>query len=126
MGVNMMFKEYLKAWKNSFNFKGRASRNEYWGSVLTFIIILNIIVLFPVSILIKGALYLVLLIPFISLTLRRFHDVGISGWWALVCYILCIILIGYIVIIIICLRKSKDDNKWGSKLDTDNTSISKG
>lgn len=122
----MMFKEYLKAWKNSFNFKGRASRNEYWGSVITFLIMATLVGLCPVSPLVKGALYLALLIPFISLTVRRFHDVGISGCWALVCYILCIILIGYIVIIIICLRKSKDDNKWGSKLDTDNTSISKG
>ncbi len=66
---------------NIINFKGRASRSEFWWFYLV-ITILNLIVSFIPYV---GALLsLALAIALLSMTVRRFHDVGLSGWWLFV------------------------------------------
>lgn len=83
----------VSGWKNTFNYKDRASRSEYWWWVL-FIALLAI----PGSLLdmaffpqpagaelkdgpIINALNLITFLPGLSLLVRRLHDVGHSGWW---------------------------------------------
>lgn len=68
------------------DFSGRARRSEYWFWVLS-----NLIVGFVAnmisSLLGSLTLYLIvivaLLIPSISVTVRRLHDIGKSGWYYL-------------------------------------------
>lgn len=70
--------------RNYFVFKGRSTRAEYWWWVL-FLILATI----PLTIasfiipLLSQAFQLFTLIPSISLTTRRLHDIGKSGWWQL-------------------------------------------
>lgn len=81
--------------------EGRARRMEYWGFVLFYALIL--LGLGLVGVLIDVALgnfsgdsptpiaaaivfvlsVLVFILPSICVTIRRFHDVGLSGWWYL-------------------------------------------
>ncbi len=118
-----------KCFANYANFKGRARRSEFWWWYL-FTCVVNFILYIPIWILmskknalsgnidlatanaqdpttmiiifyiILGIVYLALLLPSLSVMVRRFHDVGKSGnlmWLFLlfgigvpVCLILCI------------------------------------
>ena len=62
---------------NYFNFNGRSSRAEYWWWIL-FYILTSIVPL------IGPFINLILIIPTISLTARRLHDIGKTGWWQLI------------------------------------------
>lgn len=86
----MSFIEATKAgFQNYFDFSGRSNRPEFWyfvlftvlGSVVTSILDLA---LFGEEAMILSALFsLAVLIPSISITVRRLHDIGRSGWWTL-------------------------------------------
>ena len=82
---------YIKVVRDNYaNFKGRASREEYWMFVL-----FNIIFIFAISF-IEGFLFglyssilsdlyvLALLVPSIAVGIRRMHDTGKSGWFLLI------------------------------------------
>lgn len=137
-------KEYVKMLKNTFNYKGRARRREYWVPTA-----INAgIQLFLFGLMFFGATLAgdclfysgegsvgfttngstaatILCIPFIlfgvyafitqlSLTVRRFHDIGKPGWLVAVCMIGCFCCcIGGIVQIVFCCFDSKEDNEWG-------------
>lgn len=65
--------------KKISQFTGRSRRSEYWWTI-AFVFVANI-VLTPVAGLVLGLLT-------IPLTFRRLHDVGRSGWWYGVYFIL--------------------------------------
>lgn len=95
--------------KNSFNFKGRASKSEYWWSFLfNFLasLVLNII---PV---LGQIAAIALMVPAISCEVRRLHDVGKPWYYILLSLIPC--GIGTILLIVLFLIKDSDgDNMWG-------------
>ena len=74
---------------NYANFEGRASRSEYgWVVLSVFLFVLGIFMFlgyidasFEAIILPILLLQLLVLIPFISLCVRRLHDLGMSGWF---------------------------------------------
>jgi uncharacterized membrane protein YhaH (DUF805 family) len=74
---------FLSVWKHYATFSGRSRRMEFWGFVLFHFIICIIIAMFPEALssslnIIYG---LAVFIPSLSLTFRRLHDTGRSGWW---------------------------------------------
>ena len=79
---------------NFANFKGRASRSEYWrfyGITIVIAGIINVLsalfmntALSSVFGLISMAYNVAILLPSIGLGVRRFHDVGKSGWMLLI------------------------------------------
>jgi serine/threonine-protein kinase len=71
------FGSYAYAIKNYANFKGRTNRRVYWN----FTLISCLISLIPI---IGFVHYLFILIPSISIAVRRMHDVGKSGWFVLI------------------------------------------
>lgn len=119
-------KHYLKAIHNYANFSGRASRSDYWYFIL-FNAIFAIIASFLDKILgfslvspkldpsgmqpalSYGYIYVIyalaVFIPGLSVTVRRLHDVGKSGWWyvgfmvytVIVAIILMVTLVGSMV-----------------------------
>ncbi|PWK59889.1 DUF805 domain-containing protein [Roseicyclus mahoneyensis] len=97
-------------------FSGRAQRSEYWWFVLfNFIgsIILNII---DTAIIGVPALSIIwalgLLLPALSVSVRRMHDLDKSGWWILVAFIP---LLGFILIIYwFVQRGTEGPNRFGS------------
>jgi len=116
---------YLSVLKKYAVFNGRASRAEYW-----YFFLFNIIISIILSILgnviglsvivgtagseinILSTIYsLVVLIPGLAVLVRRLHDVGKSGWMALLCLIP---LIGTIWILVLTVRDSiPGDNEYG-------------
>jgi len=111
---------------NYFNFKGRARRKEYW----MFTLINNaIIVSLYLATLYFSDLYsrdfntislvltvffviyiIVTFIPSLSVTVRRLHDTGRSGWWLLA---LLIPFGGIIIFVFSCLDSHPGDNRFG-------------
>jgi len=85
----MTFVSSIKSgFKNFANYSGRASRSDYWYFYLfTLLINLPFKLLEHIDhelILILSVVTLIILIvPFISLQVRRYHDVGLSGKWFL-------------------------------------------
>lgn len=85
---------FIKVMKNYAVFKGRARRKEYWMFTLISIIISILLSIIDVSTgmydeqtgngVLSGIFSLVILIPSISVGVRRMHDVGKSGWFLLI------------------------------------------
>lgn len=84
---------YLKFWENYFNFSGRSQRAEYWTPLLInsflFIILVSLEMRF-----IAGMFILSQVIPSWSVSVRRLHDIGKSGWWLLL-WIVSLLLYQY-------------------------------
>lgn len=109
---------------NFANFKGRASRSEYWRFVavtiaLGFIInVLNFIFshtfLGSLISLVSFAYSCAILLPSIGIAVRRLHDVNTSGWVLLAGFIP---FIGLVYVIYLLAKKGDEaDNKFGSKV----------
>lgn len=103
--VSLFFKNYV-------NFSGRASKSEYWWVVL-----FSIIIVIPLSLIsyvippLGGLCFIALMIPSISLTVRRLHDVGKRGTWLFMSFIP---YVGSIILLIQLLKDSEGDNRWGA------------
>jgi len=87
------YTEALKsACKNIFNFSGRANRCEFWCAGITLLpfclFFLYCSLYFGVNYFLRisllGSAILVILFLTLSLEIRRLHDCGRSGWWALI------------------------------------------
>ncbi|OCG18375.1 MULTISPECIES: DUF805 domain-containing protein [unclassified Gilliamella] len=105
--------------KNYANFNGRARRKEYWMFIL-FDFLFNIIadLIFgnfgeigdsPIRII--HIIWLAMLLPYLSVTVRRLHDTDRSGWWLLIGFIP---LIGSIILFIfMCQDSTRSLNQYG-------------
>ena len=109
-------KYYIEFWKRAFDFKGVASRPQYWFAVLVnFIVILVLSLIFGASdsteaITVSDVYAIIVLIPCISISIRRLHDQNRSGWLYL---INLIPVIGSIIIFIFMLLGTvKVNNRW--------------
>ena len=81
----------IQIFKNSlttkyFQFAGRASRKEYWIFSITFFLTLYFLSFFQFYYLYFFTLFIVI-IPDLSLDIRRLHDINLSGWWLVIVYI---------------------------------------
>ncbi|BBM03905.1 DUF805 domain-containing protein [Microbulbifer sp. GL-2] len=107
-------KYFLDALSKYADFTGRARRTEFWMFTLIYIVLSIGVSLLDVLL---GAGFLAilfalaLLVPTISITARRLHDTGRSGWWQL---LNLIPLIGGIILIIFLILDSTEENKWGT------------
>jgi uncharacterized membrane protein YhaH (DUF805 family) len=112
---------YLKVLKKYAVFQGRAHRKEYWMFFLfNFLIALGLIIVGALLGLANESgtniLYLIyclaVAIPGISVTVRRLHDTGRSGWWF---WITLIPFIGAVVLLVFMVLESQpNSNLYGS------------
>ena len=112
-------KYYILAFKQAFNFKGRANRPEFWyfnlfSTIISFIFLLIDTQVLGTSMsetgLIRGIYALISIIPSLSVTIRRLHDVNKSGWNYL--WVFTIIPIPYVIYLVI--KKGNDGpNNYG-------------
>lgn len=96
----MSFGEAIKSVFSKYaTFSGRARRSEFW-----YFFLFNMIVSIGLTILGRkvpilgflGSLWsLAILIPYLAVTVRRFHDIGKSGWTYLYFLIPSLLFIGY-------------------------------
>ncbi len=101
-------------------FQGRAPRAEFWFFTLFVIIVgftlgtvignlrANVHANFQVVLVI---FYLGIILPSISVSVRRLHDLGKSGWW---CCLSLIPVIGWIILLVwFCNSGTEGDNRFG-------------
>ena len=90
---------FYTTFKKYFNFKGRASRAEFiWWHI--YLIVISLLLGMALSNFLTNKQFeafssiygLLMLIPNISLTVRRLHDSGNSGWLLLICFVLWFLL----------------------------------
>ena len=128
--VSTCFKKYL-------DFKGRASRSEFWYFFL-FYILASFLGGFVIGFLVSPSseffyvlaiiIFVGLFIPALSVTVRRFHDFGVSGWMYCA-FIPTLMISGYIqdtqpslagiiklgTLIVFCVYVSQKPNKRKNK-----------
>lgn len=112
--------DFLNVFRKTFVFSGRSRRKEYWMFVLGITIISVVLTIIetmagleitPEAGLLTTIFSLIILIPSISVTVRRFHDIGRSGWWLLLSFIP---ILGWIAMFIFTLLDSESgSNKYG-------------
>lgn len=117
-----LFTYFIEAFtKNYVNFKGRARRKEYWGFTLFYALIFAILGAFAftgIGVILFLVVFVATLPPSISLTVRRLHDINLSGWFTLYMLIMLIPVIGEAIAIIISIvigvvQGSAESNKFG-------------
>lgn len=81
---------YLKGLKQYADFSGRARRKEYWMFTLFNIIFIYGILILAIAADVPALMFVYIiylfgiLIPSLAIAVRRMHDVGKSGWYALI------------------------------------------
>ena len=121
------------------SFSDRAPRSEYWwfGFAVLLYSIMVIVVFFAVNaasggfskvsglssfglltLMFGGIGYVALILPSIAVTVRRFHDVNLSGWWVLASFLLgAMPLVGWLasvaVLVVTLLKGSAGQNRFG-------------
>lgn len=102
-------KSVLNCFKKSFDINGRAARPEYWY----FQLCATLIFIFTDRIheMLFNIALIVFIVPLITVTVRRLHDINRSGWWVLVS---AVPLVGSIVIFYWAISKgSPEENLYG-------------
>ena len=109
------------------SFRGRARRREYWGFVLFFMVAMTLFVTIggildgvtgnlddeqPIFLFsLTGLFSVTMIVPSIAVTVRRIHDIGLSGWFVLLGLIPTV---GSLILIVFALIPSqKKPNRWG-------------
>ncbi|MDA8277599.1 MAG: DUF805 domain-containing protein [Actinomycetota bacterium] len=94
------------AFKNFTNFRGRASRGEYWWFIVaTTVVSIFLSMLTRISsfyALFDSLFLLAVFIPGLSLAVRRLHDTGKSGLWMLVTFVP---IVGTILLLIFMVQR---------------------
>lgn len=86
---------YAMGWSRFTDFNGRSRRLEYWSwSLINTIILALFVILMGTSFDARGSLgfwsvafslyFFACLIPGFALSIRRLHDIGLSGWWVII------------------------------------------
>lgn len=93
------------------DFKGRASRPEYWWFYLFSVLLSWGALIVEHTGIVSGMVNLVLLLPSIAVQARRLHDTNRSGWWMLIAFT----IIGLIPLIIwLASKGDNQENQYGS------------
>lgn len=113
---------FVTALKKYAVFSGRSRRREYWYFGLFYLILYAVLAMvdgitgsfnFEYGIgMFSGILTLALLIPSLSVSVRRLHDTGRSGWWVLIGVIP---LVGAIILIVFLAQDTEAGaNRFGA------------
>ena len=92
--VNSCLRKYVE-------FGGRAPRSEYWFFYLFLILLIipltvlmgvaaaldNSGVLPGIAIALMVLLFMAIFLPMLAVTVRRLHDINMSGWWYLIAFV---------------------------------------
>jgi len=114
---------FADAFKKYAVFRGRATRTQFWWFILIATVISIALLVLDNAIGtvsdgpglqqgLFGAIFsLVIFLPSLALIVRRLHDTGKSGWWALILLVPCVGLIAWFVF---ALQASEPgENRWG-------------
>lgn len=109
----LVLKNYLRHWQRIFNISGRASRSEFWSTILIKFILFGICILID-SIDLFIFIYVIHLIPSLTLQFRRFHDHEKSAWN----YLWVIVPFGILYLLMVNIGVGDfGENKYGQEPD---------
>ncbi|CCV10571.1 DUF805 domain-containing protein [Mesorhizobium sp. STM 4661] len=115
--------------ENYFNFAGRARRKEFWGYSLFWTIALIVTIaiglfadtamgnldagqdLPAMTVGLTGLFFLATFLPWLGLMVRRLHDIGITGWLALLFFIPSVG--GLATLVFALIPTQARENQWG-------------
>ena len=112
---------FIEALRKYAVFSGRSRRKEYWFFVL-FVVIISIVLTTIDGLigaydrssgagLLSTIFSLAILIPSISVSVRRLHDIDRTGWWVLISLVP---LVGWIVLLVFHVQDSTPStNRYG-------------
>lgn len=112
--MNLVNQYFINVLKSQYaDFKGRATRSQYWYFVLCYIV-----VSIPFSIVdavinaqvLTLVLSLAMLVPSLAIGVRRLHDINLSGWLYLIALIPLAGPIALLVLFCMPTDKFKKDN----------------
>ncbi|MEM1161644.1 MAG: DUF805 domain-containing protein [Pseudomonadota bacterium] len=109
---------FMEAVKSVFaryvDFQGRSPRSEYWWFVLFYILVAIVLSLLSAVVPLLGILllvfYLAIIIPSISVAIRRLHDLDKSGWWLLLSFVP---IANLLLLYWACCKGTDGDNQFG-------------
>ena len=116
---------YLKALRQFADFRGRAQRAEFWGFTLVnmFLGLVGPVLfsvfqksssyplIFQMLSLLLDLWLIGMIIPSVSVSVRRFHDIDKSGWWSM---LMIVPLIGFLICLVPLLKEGTlGQNKYG-------------
>ena len=111
-----IFAAFTSAFSRCFDFRGRTSRFDYWGFLFVYVLCRIAIAFLPLFLehqieydaghlpLFRLLLSLVTSWIILTVTVRRLHDVNMSGWW---------VLISIIPFFVSFLKGNKETNRFG-------------
>lgn len=118
-----MFRSYVLAWINAFHPKRRMGKRMYLEALLLHVIVgyVPAMIILEVDVLEDCDLVavpvmvfsLMSIIPIVSSTIQRMHDVGKSGWYLLLCAVLNIFAVGLFLWVWQIRKESDGPNRWG-------------
>lgn len=110
-------------------FRGRARRKEYWGFCLFWLLTAALLVVagavvdtlvgnmdmdpprMIATMVLPGLFGLATIVPGVAITVRRIHDIGLSGWFYLLVFVPSVG--GLIILVFMLIPSQKHENKWG-------------
>jgi uncharacterized membrane protein YhaH (DUF805 family) len=98
----------IAALKGYVDFAGRATRTEYWWYLLFWFIVVGATGAIKETL--GSVVVLALLLPSLTVGIRRLHDIGKSGWWVLIGFVP---LIGPLILLYFAVQPSEGDNDYG-------------
>jgi uncharacterized membrane protein YhaH (DUF805 family) len=112
----------MTALRNYAVFSGRSRRSEYWYFGLFYLISYGVAAIVDVMAgtfdrasgigVFTGILTLAFLIPSLSVTVRRLHDTGRTGWWLLIAFVP---VVGAIILLVFLAQDSAAGaNRFGA------------
>ncbi len=86
----MIWKNFILALNNAFNFNGRSRRSEFWAFVLVSSLFSAAAGFWDQRVfgteVLETMLQVAFFLPSIAISTRRLHDVNRSGWWQLIAF----------------------------------------
>lgn len=120
MFMKSLLENYKAVFKKYTDFKGRATRREYWLFFLANFLAMIILTIagnfitgfrFDFGEILARIYDLVVLLPSLAVCVRRLHDGGRSAWWLL---LIAIPIVGWIILLVFLLLDSQPaENKYG-------------
>ncbi|RPD49638.1 DUF805 domain-containing protein [Hymenobacter sediminis] len=111
---------FLHVLRNYAVFQGRARRKEYWMFVLFNIIFAVAILMVDGAIMATGLLSfsplyilytLAIIVPSLSVVVRRLHDQNKTGWWFLIGFVP--VVGGIWLLVLLCTEGTAGPNQYG-------------
>lgn len=104
---------YFEAFTKYADFAGRARRREFWHFTLYYLVFYLVFMALDAISASGGftVLYtLAMLVPSVSVLVRRLHDTNHSAWWMLLIFVP---VIGTFILLYFLVQDSDKDNEYG-------------